>query len=209
MAAQAEAKGRVSQYKVVLLGDSGVGKTALILWYLEKAFNLSGELTTGASVHFKRVSCDGKEVRLEIWDTAGQERYTSLGPIHCRNAKAVVICYDITSEPSFDNVNTWISHPFIPDSILTVLVGCKADKSHERVIAQNTGEAKAKALNPTVHLPFFETSVVTDQNVDELFTFIASNLVITETNGIHRGNIVLNCHHDSEPHTAISVCTPC
>ena len=167
-------------HKVVLLGDCSVGKSALILWYVERLISYSGESTIGASVYFKQLSYEGRNFRLDIWDTAGQEKYASLGPIHCRNAEAVVVCYDITNEQSFKNVETWLHHPFIPDNILAVLVGCKSDKNKERVVTKVMGEVKAKSVRPE-NLQFFETSVVTNTNVDELFDFIASQVICRTT----------------------------
>lgn len=195
----------INKYKVVFLGDVSVGKTAMILWYVENVYHHSGESTIGSSVYFKRVQCEEREVKLEIWDTAGQERYSSIGPIHCRNAQAVVVCYDVTSEQSFKSVGTWLNHPFIPDSILTVLVGCKADESN-RVVTTAMGEAKARSIHP-IQLPFFETSAKTHSNVDELFEFIASHLPIVREGEPEEQGIVIDHQNEDSPNS--SLCKRC
>jgi len=179
------------KHKVVLLGDIGVGKSSLILWYTEKVFQPSRDCTIGASMYLKRFSSKEKEVTMEIWDTAGQERYASLGPIHCRNADALIMCYDITNKQSFENVEKWLGHPFISDSIYVVLVGCKSDKLDDRAVTAAMGEAKAQSLR-FAQVTFFETSVVADHQVDDVFDSVTSQLMSHIEKSSVDHNILLN-----------------
>ena len=163
-------------YKVVLLGDSGVGKSALVMWYTEKVFNPSEVATIGVSTYRKTFTFDDTKVTLTIWDTAGQERFASIGTIHCRNADAVVMCYDITKKRSFENVDKWLSMGSLPDNALVVLVGCKSDMNNLRLVTASMGEAKAESARPG-GVQFFETSVVKNSGVDEVFEFISDQLI--------------------------------
>ncbi len=166
------------EFKVVLLGDCNVGKTALVQWYTDKVAG-STEATVGTSVHFKQVTFEGRDVMLAVWDTAGQEKYASLGRIHSRNADAVLICYDITSRQSFDNVENWLRLEALPDEVFVVLVGCKSDISHFREVTTKEGVAKAKSLRQD-GVSFYETSAFSDSNVDEVFEFVLRHLVSME-----------------------------
>ena len=166
------------ELKVVLLGDSNVGKTALVHWYVDKAIHSEG-VTIGTSVHFKQVTCEGRDAMLAIWDTAGQEKYASLGRIHSRNADAVLVCYDITNRESFRNIERWLSMDSLPDDVLVVLVGCKSDQSCVREISTQEGEVKARDLRQG-GVQFYETSVFTSSNVDEVFDFVLSRLVLVK-----------------------------
>ena len=187
------------RHKVVLLGDSGVGKTSLVLWYTEKVFQPSKECTVGVNLYLKRFSCGKKEVNMEIWDTAGQERYASLGPIHCRNAEAVIMCYDISNKQSFESVENWLRHPFISESILVVLVGCKSDKTQDRAVTTAMGEAKARSLR-FAQVAFFETSVVIDSRVDEVFESVISRLTSHSENKTADETIALDVRRNSRSH---------
>ena len=163
------------EFKVVVLGDSNVGKTALVNWYVDKIAT-SHEATVGTSVHFKQLTCEEREVMLAIWDTAGQEKYASLGRIHSRNADAVLVCYDITNSRSLESVDDWLRLESLPDDVFVVLVGCKSDKCHLREVTVEEGTAKAKGLCQN-GVPFYETSVVANSNVDEVFDFVLFHLV--------------------------------
>jgi len=171
------------EFKVVLLGDSNVGKTALVNWYVDKIAT-SHEATVGTSVHFKQLTYGERDVMLAIWDTAGQEKYASLGRIHSRNADAVLICYDITNIKSFESVEDWLRLESLPENVFVILVGCKSDQCHLRTVSAEEGVAKAQGLQKGV--PFYETSVVANSNVDDVFDFVLCNLVSREKKGNRR-----------------------
>ncbi|KAJ6660330.1 hypothetical protein lerEdw1_017753 [Lerista edwardsae] len=139
--------------KVMLLGDSGVGKTCFLIQFKDGAF-LSGTFiaTVGIDFRNKVVTVDGVKVKLQIWDTAGQERFRSVTHAYYRDAQALLLLYDITSKMSFDNI--------------------RADVSSERVIRTEDGESLAREYG----VPFMETSAKTGMNVELAFLAIAKEL---------------------------------
>ncbi|KAI9494819.1 ras family-domain-containing protein [Zychaea mexicana] len=94
--------------KVVVLGATGVGKTSVVIRYVQKTFSASSTSTIGASFMTKKLTVDDCHVRLQIWDTAGQERFRAMAPMYYRGAQAAILVYDITSEESFSDMNTWV-----------------------------------------------------------------------------------------------------
>lgn len=119
-------------FKVLILGDSGVGKTSLMYRYVNDKFPYQSQATIGADWFNKEVEVDGKKVTLQIWDTAGQERYRSLSSAFYRGASGVLFCYDITNGKSFDNLDSWMdeyNNNFNSKSedINTLIVGTKSD----------------------------------------------------------------------------------
>ncbi|XP_036078311.1 ras-related protein Rab-37 isoform X7 [Rousettus aegyptiacus] len=139
--------------KVMLLGDSGVGKTCFLIQFKDGAF-LSGTFiaTVGIDFRNKVVTVDGVRVKLQIWDTAGQERFRSVTHAYYRDAQALLLLYDITNKSSFDNI--------------------RADVSSGRVIRSEDGETLAREYG----VPFMETSAKTGMNVELAFLAIAKEL---------------------------------
>lgn len=161
--------------KVMLLGDSGVGKTCLLVRFKDGAF-LSGAFisTVGIDYRNKIVEIDQTKVKLQIWDTAGQERFRSVTHAYYRDSHALLLLYDITSKSSFDNIRAWLSeiHDYAPENVVVMLLGNKADRSGERMIKKEEGETLAKEHN----VAFMETSAKTGMNVDLAFMAIAREL---------------------------------
>ncbi|XP_074321708.1 ras-related protein RABG3a-like [Silene latifolia] len=168
--------------KVIVLGDSGVGKTSLINTYVHKKFKLQFKPTIGADVVAKKLQVDGKKVSLQIWDTAGQERFQSLGPAFFRGADACVLVYDVNVQKSFDSLQTW-HHEFIkqtdisdPTKFPFVVIGNKIDLDNGASRAVTTKRAKewcASIEGEPDAVPYFETSAKENVNVDEAFLDIA------------------------------------
>uniref|UniRef100_A0A670JA75 RAB37, member RAS onco family n=1 Tax=Podarcis muralis TaxID=64176 RepID=A0A670JA75_PODMU len=133
--------------KVMLLGDSGVGKTCFLIQFKDGAF-LSGTFiaTVGIDFRNKVVTVDGVKVKLQIWDTAGQERFRSVTHAYYRDAQALLLLYDITSKMSFDNIRAWLTeiHEYAQKDVVIMLLGNKADVSSERVIRTEDGESLAR-----------------------------------------------------------------
>uniref|UniRef100_A0A7S2V146 Uncharacterized protein n=1 Tax=Fibrocapsa japonica TaxID=94617 RepID=A0A7S2V146_9STRA len=160
--------------KVIILGDSGVGKTSLMNQYVNKRFSTQYKATIGADFLTKEVTIDDKLVTLQIWDTAGQERFQSLGVAFYRGADACILVYDITNPKSFDNLDSWREEflvqaaPNDPESFPFVVVGNKVDKENERRVTKSrtTNWCKAKGAN---QLPFFETSAKDAIKVEAAF----------------------------------------
>uniref|UniRef100_A0A8C5W5C0 small monomeric GTPase n=1 Tax=Microcebus murinus TaxID=30608 RepID=A0A8C5W5C0_MICMU len=154
---------------VMLLGDSGVGKTCFLIQFKDGAF-LSGTFiaTVGIDFRNKVVTVDGMRVKLQIWDTAGQERFRSVTHAYYRDAQALLLLYDITNKASFDNIR--VGPPF-PWLLPTHSPG-RADVSNERVISSEDGETLAREYG----VPFMETSAKTGMNVELAFLAIAKEL---------------------------------
>lgn len=161
--------------KVMLLGDSTVGKTSTVMQYKDGAF-LSGTFlaTVGIDYRNKVVTVDGVKVKLQIWDTAGQERFRSVTHAYYRDAEALLLLYDITNRASFDNIRAWLTEigEYAQKDVVIMLLGNKCDMNHERVIRSEEGENLAKEYG----VPFMETSAKTGLNVDVAFLAVAKEL---------------------------------
>ncbi|XP_063208359.1 ras-related protein Rab-37 isoform X1 [Chroicocephalus ridibundus] len=161
--------------QVMLLGDSGVGKTCFLLQFKDGAF-LSGTFiaTVGIDFRNKVVAVDGVKVKLQIWDTAGQERFRSVTHAYYRDAQALLLLYDITSKMSFDNIRAWLTeiHEYAQKDVVIMLLGNKADVSSERVVRTEDGASLAREYG----VPFMETSAKTGMNVELAFLAIAKEL---------------------------------
>jgi Ras-related protein Rab-7A len=165
--------------KVIILGDSGVGKTSLMNQYVHKRFSNQYKATIGADFLTKEVMIDDKLVTLQIWDTAGQERFQSLGVAFYRGADSCVLVYDITDAKSFENLESWreefLVHaaPRNAETFPFVVLGNKADLASSR---RQVSPAKAKAWCASKgDVPCFETSAKEALNVEQAFHTIAKN----------------------------------
>lgn len=166
-------------YRLVLIGDSGVGKTALLLRYSDNMFHTSFITTIGIDFRIKTIEVDGKRVKLQIWDTAGQEQFHSVASSYYRNAHGIMLIYDITSAESFIHISKWASNISnnAPTNVKQVLVGNKSDMGeNKRVIEKDRGKTLADELN----MSFLETSAKTDTNVDVAFEVITQLIMSTE-----------------------------
>ena len=154
--------------KLVVLGDSGVGKTNLISRYITNTFDKSTKATIGVEFFCKTYKINHKKIiRVEIWDTAGQERYKAITSVYYKGAKGAFIVYDITSRKSFDNVDKWIEEIKEKTSkeIKLVVIGNKIDLNDEREITSKEAMYKFKDMD----IPLMETSALEDTNVNEAF----------------------------------------
>ncbi|MFT7804252.1 ras-related protein Rab-37-like isoform X2 [Arapaima gigas] len=162
-------------FKVMLLGDSAVGKTCFLVQFKDGAF-LAGNFiaTVGIDFRNKVVTVDNLKVKLQIWDTAGQERFRSVTHAYYRDAQALLLLYDITSKSSFDNIRAWLTeiHEYAQKDVVIMLLGNKSDMVHERVIKQEEGQKLAREYG----VPFMETSAKTGVNVELAFLAVAKEL---------------------------------
>eukprot|EP00163_Fabomonas_tropica_P033404 TRINITY_DN875_c0_g1_i2.p1 TRINITY_DN875_c0_g1~~TRINITY_DN875_c0_g1_i2.p1 ORF type:complete len:204 (-),score=67.08 TRINITY_DN875_c0_g1_i2:336-947(-) len=165
---------KVIQFKLVLLGDSAVGKSSLVLRFVRGQFFEYQESTIGAAFLTQTVSLNDTTVKFEIWDTAGQERYHSLAPMYYRGAAAAVVAYDITNRDSFNRAKAWVKELQRQGNpnIVIALAGNKADLDAKRKV--DADEATAYAEENGIF--FMETSAKTATNVNELFVAIARKL---------------------------------
>lgn len=161
------------KHKIVLLGNSGVGKTCIAHRYTKNTFPESSEPTIGASFYTKSLTGPtGKSFQLEIWDTAGQERYRSLTPMYYKGASAALIVYDVGSPNSFEGAKDWIKelHMQAPASVIICLCANKIDA--ERAISAVTGESLASASS----VLFSEVSAKTGENIQRTFESVVKRL---------------------------------
>lgn len=161
--------------KVMLLGDSGVGKTCVLVRFKDGAF-LSGSFISTVGIDYKNkiVDVEGTKVKLQIWDTAGQERFRSITHAYYRDSQALLLLYDVTSESSFENIRAWLAeiYEYASSDVIIMLLGNKADLNKERVVSREQGEKLAKDHN----VAFMETSAKSGLNVDLAFMAVARDM---------------------------------
>eukprot|EP00345_Euplotes_harpa_P013153 CAMPEP_0168336916 /NCGR_PEP_ID=MMETSP0213-20121227/11843_1 /TAXON_ID=151035 /ORGANISM="Euplotes harpa, Strain FSP1.4" /LENGTH=215 /DNA_ID=CAMNT_0008342233 /DNA_START=16 /DNA_END=663 /DNA_ORIENTATION=- len=164
-------------YKVIFIGDSGIGKTSVINRYLSEYFNQFNQMTLQCSFQSKVVTIPNskKQVKLHIWDTAGDEKFRNIVKMYYRGANVVVLCYDVTSEDSFDNLKTWIEQidqNLNRDETKVVLCGCKCDLEDSREVETKSALKLAKENE----FRLFETSAKEGSGIDYMFVEIARML---------------------------------
>ncbi|CAN6442269.1 unnamed protein product [Victoria cruziana] len=171
--------------KVIVLGDSGVGKTSLMNQYVHKKFSNQYKATIGADFVTKELQVEDRLVTLQIWDTAGQERFQSLGVAFYRGADCCVLVYDVNVLKSFDNLDNWHTEflnqasPTDPQTFPFILLGNKVDidGGNSRVVSEK--KAKDWCISKG-NIPYFETSAKEDINIDDAFFCIAKNALASD-----------------------------
>ena len=156
--------------KVLLIGESGVGKTCLLQRFNKGDF-LANHLTTIAiDFKMKIYEVNGVKLKMQIWDTAGQERFNTLTSNFFKTAQGIVVVYSVTDEHSFQSINKWIAQiqNLAPKNVKVLLVGNKTDLENDRVISQETGIECAKKFG----LPLMEASAFSGENVNEIFVIL-------------------------------------
>jgi Ras-related protein Rab-7A len=172
-------------FKVVVLGDSGVGKTSLINRYVYQKFSMRYMATIGSDFHAKELTVDDRSICMQIWDTAGQERFQSLSSAYYRGSDAALLTFDVTAEDSFNNLQTWMNEFLIQaqprdvDKFPIVLMGNKVDQGPQKrqVTAKRAQEWCAKNGG----IPYFETSAMDDYNVEQAFLKVAQLVIQVDT----------------------------
>jgi Ras-related protein Rab-1A len=161
-------------FKILLLGDSSVGKTCFLKRYIDDTFQDVYLSTIGFDYKYKFITLeDGKKIKLQIWDTAGQERFRTIGKGYYKGAHGIILIYDVTSQKSFDSIKTWLNEikSEASNKVCVFLVANKID-IEERLISREDGEEIAKNNN----LEFYESSAKDNINVSEVFQDLAEKI---------------------------------
>ena len=163
----------VESFKVVLVGESGVGKTSIITQFIDQTFQEDQQSTTGGTFSTKSVICDnGKTLKFEIWDTAGQERYRSLTKMFYKDANAAVLVYDITRKDSFEELQNYWSQQIKESSPSNIILAIAANKS-DLISQEAVEEEKAREFANELGAIFVSTTATTVESINELFIEIA------------------------------------
>jgi small GTP-binding protein len=136
-------------YKVVLIGDSGVGKSNLLSQFIKNEFTVQTKTTVGVEFGAKKMTVDGAKIKAQIWDTAGQERYKSITSAYYKGAKGGIIVYDITKKLSFENVDKWLNEFKInaDSDACYILIGNKSDLKNDREVTVEEAQKKAASYS--------------------------------------------------------------
>ncbi|XP_065674578.1 ras-related protein Rab-43 [Hydra vulgaris] len=162
-------------FKIVLIGDAGVGKTAIVHRFKYNTFVDRHASTIGVDFTIKTIQVDDKKIKLQIWDTAGQERFRTITQSYYRSANGVILVYDVSKMDSFKNINYWLQDVkrYAGNSIYQMLVGNKSDLESHREVPKQEADSFATQLGI---LEFMELSAKDNSNIDEAFWRIAKNL---------------------------------
>lgn len=164
--------------KLLMVGDSGVGKSCLLLRFVDDKFNPSFITTIGIDFKIKTIELNSTKIKLQIWDTAGQERFRTITTAYYRGAMGIIIVYDVCDQNSFDRVETWYKtvQQHAKDDAQVIIVGNKCDEEEGRVISTQQGEQLAESLG----VPFIEASAKTGVNVSDVF-YKLSELILEKS----------------------------
>ncbi|EIW60964.1 GTP-binding protein ypt1 [Trametes versicolor FP-101664 SS1] len=161
-------------FKLLLIGDSGVGKSCLLLRFAEDAFTDSYLSTIGVDFKIRTIELEGKTVKLQIWDTAGQERFRTIAAAYYRGAQGIIMVYDVTEQETFSNVKGWITEieRYASEGVKKLIIGNKSDLVERKVVEYSIAKEFADSLS----IPFIETSAKNSTNVEEAFTLMAKTI---------------------------------
>jgi len=160
--------------KLLLIGDSAVGKSCLLLRFCDDAWTPSFITTIGIDFKIRTIELDGKRIKLQIWDTAGQERFRTITTAYYRGAMGILLVYDITSRQSFENIRGWNNNieQHASDGVNKILIGNKSDWTDKRMVTTDEGQALADELG----MKFYETSAKMNDGVEEAFFTLARDI---------------------------------
>ncbi|KYR01095.1 Rab GTPase [Tieghemostelium lacteum] len=161
-------------FKLLLIGDSGVGKSCLLLRFADDTYAESFISTIGVDFKIRTIELNGKTIKLQIWDTAGQERFRTITSSYYRGAHGIIVVYDVTDKLTFENVRQWLQEidRFACENVNKLLVGNKSDLTSKKVV----DFATAKAFADSLQIPFLETSAKQSTNVEQAFMTMAGEI---------------------------------
>ena len=154
-------------FKLIIVGDSNVGKTNIMSKYIKDQFNINSKSTIGVEFGAKNLDIDGKIFRIQVWDTAGQETFRSITRAYYKNSVCAFVVYDISNRTTFDNIKTWVEDckRLSPKAVLMILIGNKTDLEEKREVSYEEGSIYASKHG----MLFYECSAKTGQNIDKIF----------------------------------------
>jgi Ras-related protein Rab-8A len=160
--------------KLLLIGDSGVGKSCLLLRFSDDTFTTNFITTIGIDFKIRTIELDGKRIKLQIWDTAGQERFRTITTAYYRGAMGILLTYDVTDENSFQNIRNWMKNieEYAAENVNKILIGNKCDLVEKKVVDTQKGQQLAASYG----IQFLETSAKNNINVEEAFISIARDI---------------------------------
>ncbi|XP_072976604.1 ras-related protein Rab11C [Typha angustifolia] len=161
-------------FKIVLIGDSGVGKSNILSRFTKNEFSLDSKSTIGVEFATKTLQIEGKTIKAQIWDTAGQERYRAITSAYYRGALGAFLVYDITKKQTFDNVQRWLRElrDHADSNIVIMMAGNKSDLKHLRAVSED----EAQLLAEKEGLSFLETSALEAVNIEKAFQTILTEI---------------------------------
>ncbi|KAG5175459.1 ras related protein PiYpt1 [Tribonema minus] len=161
-------------FKLLLIGDSGVGKSCLLLRFADDTYTESYISTIGVDFKIRTVELDGKTVKLQIWDTAGQERFRTITASYYRGAHGIIVVYDVTDRESFNNVKQWLTEieRYACENVNKLLVGNKSDLEAKRAVTTEEGKEFADSIG----IEFLETSAKNADNVEKAFLMMSQQI---------------------------------
>ena len=162
-------------FKILTIGESGVGKTCILRRFVENKFLKNHLATIGIDFKTKNIEIDGTPIKLKIWDTAGQERFRNITNQYYKGADGIILVFDVTDQKSFEKIKEWMSQIKAntqADQIGLVLIGNKCD-IEPRTISKNDGEELGKELG----IEYYETSAMKGDGIAQAFEFLAKNIL--------------------------------
>ena len=159
--------------KVILIGDSGVGKTNIMSKFLKNQFMEESKATIGVEFGSKLFNHEGHKIKAQIWDTAGQEKYKAITGAYYKGSKGALVVYDITQKKTFKNIEKWVNLKAAGDPKITIiLIGNKNDLDDKRQVSKDQGEEKARSFG----CAFLETSAYSGDNIDKAFNLMVKEI---------------------------------
>eukprot|EP00939_MAST-03C_sp_MAST-3C-sp1_P002908 g2908.t1 len=170
-------------FKYIIIGDTGVGKSCLLLQFTDKRFQPVHDLTIGVEFGARLIPIDGRQVKLQIWDTAGQESFRSITRSYYRGAAGALLVYDITRRETFLQLEKWLdeARQNASQNMVIMLIGNKLDLEHKRAVSKEEGMEFARKNK----LIFLETSAKTAENVEKAFVETATSIYNNIKKGVY------------------------
>lgn len=195
-------------FKLLLIGDSGVGKTSILFKFSEDTFSPAFISTIGIDFKIRTIEVDGKRIKLQVWDTAGQERFRTITTAYYRGAMGIMLVYDVSNTKSFENISNWIRNieMHATQDVELMILGNKCDIADKRQVSKERGEQLALQHS----IKFMETSAKANINIEESFTTLSRDIKLKmekrlEDTNLNRG-YQLGKDDPSKRRTRLSFC---